>query len=102
VRIVLDTNVLVSALLRQGGIPDQVAGLVLAGRCHLIVDSGIVAEYQAVLRRPEFGFPADEVDALLAFIERSTSHCRTKPTGRSSRWRWPAAPRALLDRLARA
>jgi putative PIN family toxin of toxin-antitoxin system len=71
VRIVLDTNVLVSALPRQGGIPDQVAGLVLAGRCHLIVDSRIMAEYQAVLRRLEFGFPADEVDALLAFIERA-------------------------------
>jgi putative PIN family toxin of toxin-antitoxin system len=70
-RIVLDTNVLVSALLRQGGIPDQVVGLVLAGRCKLIVDSRIMAEYQAVLRRPEFGFPVAEVDAFLALVERA-------------------------------
>jgi len=71
VRIVLDTNVLVSALLRQGSVPDQVVGLVLAGRCHLIVDSRLVAEYRAVLMRPEFGFPAAEVEALLAFVERA-------------------------------
>jgi putative PIN family toxin of toxin-antitoxin system len=71
VRVVLDTNVLVSALLRQGSVPDQVVGLVLAGRCGLIVDSRIVAEYRAVLARPEFGFPAAEVEAFLAFVERA-------------------------------
>jgi putative PIN family toxin of toxin-antitoxin system len=71
VRIVLDTNVLVSALLRQGSIPDQVVGLVLAGRLNLVVDSRIVAEYRDVLDRPEFAFPIDEVEAVLAFVERA-------------------------------
>jgi putative PIN family toxin of toxin-antitoxin system len=71
VRIVLDTNVLVLALLTQGGIPDQVVGLVLAGRCALIVDSRILAEHRAVLARPEFGFPSGQVDAFLSFVERA-------------------------------
>ena len=70
-RIVLDTNVVVSALLRPGGIPDQVVGLVLAGRLSLNVDSRIMAEYRAVLERPEFDFPKDEVEAFLAFVERA-------------------------------
>jgi putative PIN family toxin of toxin-antitoxin system len=71
VRIVPDTNVLVSAMLRQGSVPDHVVGLVLAGRCELVVDSRIVSEYRAVLARPEFGFDTAEVEALLAFVERS-------------------------------
>jgi putative PIN family toxin of toxin-antitoxin system len=71
VRIVLDTNVLVSALLRQGSVPDQVVGLVLAGRCGLIVDSRIMAEYRAVLARPEVGFPVAEIEAFLTFVARA-------------------------------
>jgi predicted nucleic acid-binding protein len=51
-RIVLDTNVLVSGLLASGTI-------VL---CH---DARILAEYEEVLRRAKFAFPEDAVAALL-------------------------------------
>ncbi len=70
-RIVLDTNVLVSAMLVQGSMPDQVLGSVLAGRSRMVVDGRIMSEYRAVLSRPEFGFDPNRVDDVIAFLERS-------------------------------
>ena len=70
-RIVLDTNVLVSALLRDASVPAQVVDLWFAGDVDLVVDSRIVAEYREVLRRPEFSFDAHDVDALLAMVDRA-------------------------------
>lgn len=69
-RIVLDTNVLVSALLVQGSIPDQVLATAIAGRSRIVLDGRIMAEYRAVLSRPAFGFPAAQVEDVLAFLER--------------------------------
>jgi putative PIN family toxin of toxin-antitoxin system len=68
-RIVLDTNVLVSALLNTKGVPAQIWDLVLAGHLHLYVDQRILLEYYNVLRRPEFGFALDVVNSILAFID---------------------------------
>lgn len=70
-RIVLDTNVLVSALLVQGSIPDRALETVVAGLTQLIVDGRIMRVYRAVLSRPEFGFDPTHVDDLLLLIERS-------------------------------
>lgn len=70
-RIVLDTNVLVSALLVQGSVPDQVLGTVLAGRSRIVLDGRIMREYRAVLARPEFGFGPERVDDLLLLLDRS-------------------------------
>jgi uncharacterized protein len=70
-RIVLDTNVLVSALLRDGSIPAHVVDLWLAGDVDLMVDARISAEYRDVLARPEFGFDADDVQALMDMVDRA-------------------------------
>lgn len=70
-RIVLDTNVLVSALLVQGSVPDQVLNTVIAGRSHVVLDGRIMREYRTVLARDEFGFSAERVDDVLALLERS-------------------------------
>ncbi len=67
-KIVLDTNVLVSALLSRSGPPAQILTLVLNGVLQVVVDSRIIAEYRAVLARPEFGFPPREVEAVLTFL----------------------------------
>ena len=67
-RIVLDTNVLVSALLTPHGPPARVLDLVLAGRLRMLVSDRIVDEYREVLLRPRFGFASDDVEALIAFF----------------------------------
>lgn len=55
-RIVLDTNVVVSALLTGGGAADLAVQLVLQGEAILLADSRILAEYDEVTARPRFGF----------------------------------------------
>jgi putative PIN family toxin of toxin-antitoxin system len=69
VRIVLDTNVLVSALLSPEGAPAQVLSLVLAGELTLVYDERILGEYREVLSRPRFGFAAELIDEVLQQME---------------------------------
>ncbi|HSJ26518.1 MAG TPA: putative toxin-antitoxin system toxin component, PIN family [Longimicrobiales bacterium] len=69
--IVLDTNVIVSALLVQGSVPDQVLDTVISGRSTLLIDGRIMQEYRSVLQRPEFGFPPELVADLLVLIAAS-------------------------------
>jgi putative PIN family toxin of toxin-antitoxin system len=68
-RIVLDTNVLVSAMLTAGGAPDTVLQLVLQGDLALLADSRILREYDEVTARARFGFNPVERQALLDTIE---------------------------------
>lgn len=67
-KIVVDTNVLVSALIRSEGIPARILDLILSGQVKIILDHRIYAEYQDVLLRPEFGFAPEPVDNLLDFL----------------------------------
>jgi putative PIN family toxin of toxin-antitoxin system len=69
VRIVLDTNVLVSALLTEEGPSAQVLTLVLGGELSLLFDARILAEYAEVLARPRFEFDAKEVAETLQQLE---------------------------------
>ena len=64
-RIVLDTNVLVSAFLNPNGTPAQLLTLVLASELKLLFDERIMAEYAEVLARPRFDLdPADVAEVL--------------------------------------
>ncbi|MDR3354644.1 MAG: putative toxin-antitoxin system toxin component, PIN family [Synergistaceae bacterium] len=67
--VVIDTNVLVSALYSRDSSPARVIALVQNGvaiPCH---DHRILLEYREVLARPKFNFSAWEVADLLAQIE---------------------------------
>jgi len=67
-KFVVDTNVLVSALIRSEGIPARILDLILSGQVQIILDHRIYAEYQDVLLRPEFGFAPEPVDNVLDFL----------------------------------
>lgn len=60
-RIVLDTNVLVSGLHNPDGVPGRIVDLVMGGRIRLLYDDRILGEYLDVLARPEL-----EIDPSLA------------------------------------
>jgi putative PIN family toxin of toxin-antitoxin system len=70
IRVVLDTNILVSALLSRGGNSDKVLGMMLSDQIEPYFDSRIISEYNEVLRRKKFSFPASAVDLLIADIVR--------------------------------
>ena len=67
-RIVLDTNVLVSGLLSPYGPPGRIVRMVAVAEVTLCFDARIVSEYRTVLLRPKFGFDPAQVDALLEQI----------------------------------
>lgn len=71
-RIVLDTNVLVSGLLSPFGVCGQIVRMMVAGDFTLCVDARILLEYDEVLKRPKFGMDPDKLDAMMEFI-RSAS-----------------------------
>jgi uncharacterized protein len=78
-RIVLDTNVLISGLLSPYGPPAEVVGMVVGGAVTLCVDARILIEYEQVLMRPRFGFAPAAVDALIAFVEAESLHVASTP-----------------------
>jgi predicted nucleic acid-binding protein len=66
--IVLDTNVLVAALISPFGAPARVLDLILAGEARLACDDRTLAEYRQVLARPKWQFPPQGVADLLAYL----------------------------------
>jgi putative PIN family toxin of toxin-antitoxin system len=69
VRIVLDTNVLVSGFLSPDGPPGAILRSILAGSISLCFDERILTEYREVLTRGRFALASERVDAVLEFIE---------------------------------
>ena len=67
-RLVVDTNVLVSGLLTPFGPPGVIVGLIAGGRLGLCYDARMLAEYDAVLHRPSFPFGEEDVALFLAQI----------------------------------
>lgn len=53
-RLVLDTNLLVSALLKPGSVPDRALTAVWATGAVVLYDSRLEDEYRDVLMRPKF------------------------------------------------
>lgn len=67
--IVIDTNILVSALWSPSGAPSQIISLVLNSALIPCYDERIMTEYREVLSRPKFGFSQSEINALLDWIK---------------------------------
>ena len=68
-KIVLDTNVLVSAFISPFGPPAAILRSVLTGIVTLFFDERILAEYRDVLTRGRFSFDRDRVDEILRVVE---------------------------------
>lgn len=67
-KVLLDANVLISALLTPHGPAARILDAVLAGPLSLVFDDRILHEYEEVLRRERFGFAQEDVKALRDFI----------------------------------
>ena len=68
--IVLDTNVLISGLLRLHSKPATILRLVATGLLCVAYDERILAEYREVLARPKFPFSSDRIRVFLDQVER--------------------------------
>jgi uncharacterized protein len=68
VRIVLDTNVIVSATMTTRGPSAQIVNLFVDGEFDLYVDDRLLDEYEAVLHRPELPILPDDAAVVLELI----------------------------------
>lgn len=68
---VIDTNVLISAVLTSGGNCDQILRAAMDGKIRLAWSSPMLAEYRAVLSRPKFKLPPEVVTAMLKLFASS-------------------------------
>jgi len=69
VKLVLDTNVVVSGLLSPFGPPGDIIRMVASGDLELCYDARILSEYRKVLLRQKFPFDRTHVEDLLEQIE---------------------------------
>lgn len=68
-RIVLDTNVVVSGLLTATTPPGRVLESVYAGELTLLHDVRILEEYSTVLARPRFGFAREDIEWFMTIMD---------------------------------
>ena len=72
IRIVIDTNVLVSAMLSGRGHEARVVQIARVGFFQACVSPPLLEEYKMVLRRPVFRFEKSTVEQLLCFLHSGT------------------------------
>ena len=75
-RVVLDTNVVVSAHLKSEGYERHVLDLVLAGKLQLAASEVILAEYADVLSRSKFGIGGKHVASSMRLIRGAATIVR--------------------------
>lgn len=69
--VVIDTNVLVSAVLKSHSVPGSIVELAFDGPIIPILNEAIEKEYREVLSRPKFHLPEDLIEGIM-----STFHIR--------------------------
>ena len=75
-KLVLDTNLLVSGMINPGGPPGIIVDRIRAGTITLVVDDRILDEYARALQRPRFAryFSGSQVRDVLAYVVSDSEH----------------------------
>jgi putative PIN family toxin of toxin-antitoxin system len=77
--VVLDTNVLVSALINPAGVPATILSLLLNGKLTVLYDNRILGEYREVLSRHKFHFNSGLILHLLDYIRHEGEFVAVEP-----------------------
>ena len=65
---VIDTNVLVSGLLKQGSLPWEIINLCMENTIVPLLNDEIIEEYIEVCKRNKFGFDPNYVDSIIKLL----------------------------------
>lgn len=68
-KVVVDTNVLVSGLLSPFGPPGEIVRMIAGGSLYLCFDARILTGYTDVLKQPTFQFDAELIKIFLDQIK---------------------------------
>lgn len=78
-RVVLDTNVLVSGLMNPSGTPGSILALVIDKKVKILVDNRILFEYLDVLSRDKFGFRPEVLGPFFDYIHQVCEYVFPEP-----------------------
>ena len=78
-KVVLDTNVLVSGLLKPQSKPARILRLILQGHIQIVPNEPILVEYQEVLKRPKFALEWQGIEPILGFFRLKGFHAPAVP-----------------------
>ena len=80
-KIVFDTNIIVSALLNKKGLPALLVALAIEnGKLQLFYSPALMAEYERVLKREKFDFDPKDTKEILSKIKRAGIEVLPKKT----------------------
>ena len=68
--VVIDTNVLVSAVLKSHSVPGSIVELAFDGPIIPILNEAIEKEYREVLSRPKFYLPEDLIEGIMSTFHK--------------------------------
>ncbi len=78
-RVVLDTNVIISSFLTPAGNPSRILRLILQGDLEIVIDEQILAEYTEIASRPIFQLDRDKVQIVLDYLRSVAIHAPSLP-----------------------
>jgi putative PIN family toxin of toxin-antitoxin system len=67
-KLVLDTNIIISALLRPDGLQRAVLNFALTPPCKMYISEKTLKEYEGALKRPRFKLPPLEISGAIKLI----------------------------------
>lgn len=76
-RIVLDTNVMISAVIRKGK-PRKLFQLGIDGKYQILTSREIMDEFSEVLQRPKFKMTRDEIIRIVSALVESSERVQVK------------------------
>ena len=68
---VIDTNVVISSMLKRSSVPGQVMDLAVSGKIIPLLNDEILTEYKEVLSRNNFGFEESAINDLIDLLRES-------------------------------
>ena len=68
-KVVIDTNVLVSAMWSKSGNSEKIISMIFDGELIPCYDYRMIDEYKTVLSRQKFKFSANDVETLIDYIK---------------------------------
>lgn len=69
-KVVIDANIVVSALMTPAGKPARILNMVSDGKLQLCYSTDILTEYMDVLSRPKFNFSDADIERFFAGVMR--------------------------------
>jgi uncharacterized protein len=77
--IVVDTNIIISSLIKPFSDSSKILNLIISGKLKLAYDLRILNEYEEVLKREKFNFNIKQIESIIIQIKEGGMHVDSLP-----------------------